>query len=144
MTTKYFVVSDVHSFFSLLMQKLEEQGFDITNPCHKIILCGDGYDRGKEAKQMQDFLVSMMQQNRLIYVCGNHEDLLIDMVQELPNIVDHIEWTHHARCCTQYASKFRKLSSGHRMEKVSFHFNPKERQCQIMLKLPHNCTHLTC
>ena len=30
------------------------------------------------------------------------------------------------------------------MEKVSFHSNPKERQCQRMLKLPHNCTHLTC
>ena len=29
-------------------------------------------------------------------------------------------------------------------EKVSFHCNPKERQCQRMLKLPHNCTHLTC
>ena len=29
-------------------------------------------------------------------------------------------------------------------EKVSFHSNPKERQCQRMLKLPHNCTHLTC
>ena len=29
-------------------------------------------------------------------------------------------------------------------EKVSFHCNPKERQCQRMLKLLHNCTHLTC
>ena len=29
------------------------------------------------------------------------------------------------------------------LEKVSFHSNPKERQCQRMLKLPHNCTHLT-
>ena len=28
-------------------------------------------------------------------------------------------------------------------EKISFHSNPKERQCQGMLKLPHNCTHLT-
>ena len=28
------------------------------------------------------------------------------------------------------------------LEKVSFHSNPKERQCQIMLKLPHDCTHL--
>ena len=27
--------------------------------------------------------------------------------------------------------------------KVSFHSNPKERQCQRMFKLPHNCTHLT-
>ena len=30
------------------------------------------------------------------------------------------------------------------LEKVSFHPNPKERQCQRMLKLLHNCTHLTC
>ena len=29
------------------------------------------------------------------------------------------------------------------LEQVSFHSNPKERQCQRMLKLPHNCTHLT-
>ena len=28
--------------------------------------------------------------------------------------------------------------------KRCFHFNPKERQCQRTLKLPHNCTHLTC
>ena len=29
------------------------------------------------------------------------------------------------------------------LEKVSFHSNPKERQCQRILKLLHNCTHLT-
>ena len=29
------------------------------------------------------------------------------------------------------------------LEKVSSHSNPKERQCQRMLKLLHNCTHLT-
>ena len=30
-----------------------------------------------------------------------------------------------------------------RWEKVSFHSNPKERQCRRMCKLSHNCTHLT-
>ena len=30
------------------------------------------------------------------------------------------------------------------LEKVSFHSNPKERQCQRMFKLPHNCTQFTC
>ena len=30
------------------------------------------------------------------------------------------------------------------LEKVCFHSNSKERQCQRMFKLPHNCTHLTC
>ena len=29
------------------------------------------------------------------------------------------------------------------LEKVSFHSNPKERQCQRTFKLPHNCTYLT-
>ena len=29
------------------------------------------------------------------------------------------------------------------LEKVSFHFNPKEGQTHTMFKLPHNCTHIT-
>ena len=29
------------------------------------------------------------------------------------------------------------------LEKVSFHSNSKERQCQGMFKLLHNCTHFT-
>ena len=29
------------------------------------------------------------------------------------------------------------------LEIFSFHSNPNERQCQIMFKLLHNCTHLT-
>ena len=33
-------------------------------------------------------------------------------------------------------------SSGKRLEKVSFHSNPKERHCHV--QLPHNCTHFTC
>ena len=30
------------------------------------------------------------------------------------------------------------------LEKVRFHSNPKERQCQRMFKLLYNCTHFTC
>ena len=30
------------------------------------------------------------------------------------------------------------------LEKIRFHSNPKERQCQRMLKLLHNCSPLTC
>ena len=29
------------------------------------------------------------------------------------------------------------------LEKISFHSNPNERQCQRMFKLLHNCTHFT-
>ena len=41
------------------------------------------------------------------------------------------------KCCTQYASKFGKLSSGHRTGNVSFPSDPKEKQCQRMFKIPH-------
>ena len=30
------------------------------------------------------------------------------------------------------------------LEKVSFHSNPKEGQCQRIFRLPHNCTYSTC
>ena len=30
------------------------------------------------------------------------------------------------------------------LEKVSFHSNPKEGQCQRMLRLPYNCAHFIC
>ena len=30
------------------------------------------------------------------------------------------------------------------LEKVSFHFNPKDGKCQRMFKEPYNCAHFTC
>ena len=41
------------------------------------------------------------------------------------------------KCCTQYASKFGKLSSAHRTGKGQFSFQ-SQRQCQRMLKLLHS------
>ena len=46
----------------------------------------------------------------------------------------------HSIC--QHIWKTPAVATG--LEKVSFHSNPKERQCQRMFKLPHNCTHGTC
>ena len=46
----------------------------------------------------------------------------------------------HSIC--QQIWKTQQVATG--LEKVHFHSNPKERQCQRMIKLPHNCTHLTC
>ena len=42
------------------------------------------------------------------------------------------------KCCTQYASKFGKLSSGHRTGRVSFHSNPKEcSNCHTIVFISH-------
>jgi len=38
---KYFVSGDIHGFYDEWQSELKEKGFDISNPEHKIILCGD-------------------------------------------------------------------------------------------------------
>ena len=51
------------------------------------------------------------------------------------------------RCCESAAlnmpANLENSAVATGLEKVGFHSNPKERQCQRMLTLPHNCTHLT-
>ena len=47
------------------------------------------------------------------------------------------------KCCTQYASEFGKLSSGHRIGKDQFHSGLKEGQCPRMFKLLYNFVHFT-
>ena len=49
-----------------------------------------------------------------------------------------------SKCYTQYASKFGKLSSGHRTGKGQFSFQSQRETMPKMFKLLHNCTHLTC
>jgi len=79
----YFVVSDIHSFYNELKKELYKKGFRLNNKEHILILCGDAYDRGFEAVKMYKFLKKLHNQNRLIYIRGNHEDLLFDCVREL-------------------------------------------------------------
>ena len=44
--------------------------------------------------------------------------------------------------CQQIWKTQQSVATG--LEKVSFHSNPKERQCQRIFKLLHKCTHFTC
>ena len=47
------------------------------------------------------------------------------------------------KCCTQHDSKLGHSAVATGLEKVSFHSNPRERQCQRMFKPLENCTHPT-
>lgn len=73
---KYFVVSDVHSFFDEMMCALKSKGFDPSNDDHFVIICGDLFDRGPDSLKCLDFVKSLAALDRLLYIRGNHEDLL--------------------------------------------------------------------
>ena len=77
---KYFVSADIHGFFDEWQKALKEKGFDLNNPNHKIIICGDLFDRGRQPKEIIDYILA--HEDKIILVRGNHEDLLEDMIRE--------------------------------------------------------------
>ena len=76
---KYFVSSDIHGFFDEWRNALTDKGFDLNNPEHKIILCGDLFDRGNQPKEIIDFVLK--HKDKVILIRGNHEDLMEQMIE---------------------------------------------------------------
>lgn len=73
---KFFVSSDIHSFYDEWMSALNAAGYDNKNEDHYLIVCGDVFDRGKQPIEVMRFLNI---NPRTILVRGNHEDLFDDM-----------------------------------------------------------------
>lgn len=80
---KYFAVADTHSFYGQLVHTLRDSGFDKMNSDHIVIICGDAFDRGDFSLEMFEWMKQMVEDNRLIYIRGNHEDLLEDCVHSI-------------------------------------------------------------
>ena len=72
---KYFIVADIHSFYTEMIKALEEKGWDINNPDHIFVSLGDLLDRGNEPMECLKF-VNSIPRDRKILIRGNHEDLI--------------------------------------------------------------------
>ena len=75
---KLFVVSDVHGHCTLLKEALAKAGFDKDNENHLLICCGDYFDRGDENMEVLRFFERIP---RKVLLRGNHEDLLLKLLQ---------------------------------------------------------------
>ena len=79
---KYFVVSDIHSFYDEFLDALEEAGFDKGNENHTLVVLGDLFDRGPKPYEVYLYLSQAVDQKRLILIRGNHEKLLLDLLDK--------------------------------------------------------------
>jgi hypothetical protein len=91
---KYFVMSDIHSFYDEMIKALKLKHFDDANPDHILVVCGDLFDRGPDTNKVFDFVAKLAEEDRLIYVYGNHEELLFDCVDEILNHTGGVS-SHH-------------------------------------------------
>lgn len=105
MSKKWFIVSDVHSFYTELIKALNINGFDINNENHYLVLAGDLFDRGSESVKLFNFVKELG--NRFIYVKGNHEDLLFDCVKELQETGGCASYHHYTNGTVQTVQDFK-------------------------------------
>ena len=74
---KYFVITDIHSFYYEMISALEKSGFEYNNPNHVLISCGDLLDRGNNTIDVLRY-INGLPKERKILVKGNHEELLTE------------------------------------------------------------------
>jgi hypothetical protein len=93
---RYYVVADVHGFYSDLVEALTEKGFFADTGEKRLVVLGDLFDRGHEAEALQDFALKTAQKGELIYIRGNHEDLMTELVDTLDLYGgSDIRYSHH-------------------------------------------------
>ncbi len=79
---KYFVISDIHSNYDQMITALNKKEFDYNDPNQKIIIVGDAFDKGPKPVQMYSFIKEMIEKNKLIWVVGNHEFLILKRLEK--------------------------------------------------------------
>lgn len=77
---RYFISSDIHSFFDEWQKALIKKGFDVNNPEHIIVIVGDIFDRGTQPLEIYNFLKKLPIERRIL-IRGNHEILLKDLIK---------------------------------------------------------------
>ena len=76
--------SDIHGQRHLFNQVMNEIG-----PNDTVYFLGDAIDRGPDGWAI---FKQLMNDHRVIFICGNHEDMMIDALRAFP----HMPWTHAA------------------------------------------------
>lgn len=83
------VIGDIHGGLRALHQILERAKVTAND---KLIFLGDYVDGWSESPQVIDFLIDLSKTNHCIFMRGNHDDLLL---QWLNNSRDNISWYNH-------------------------------------------------
>jgi serine/threonine protein phosphatase 1 len=72
---KYFAVSDIHGQYDMLVEALDKEGFDPSNEDHKLIICGDLFDRGHQNLEVYRYVRELEDRypNSIVIIKGNHD-----------------------------------------------------------------------
>ena len=87
---KNFIVSDIHSFKDELVAALKRAGYQKSNSNHRLIICGDLFDRGSQTVELYNYLKPI---RNLVLVKGNHEYLYEELLKK--KFPDSYDFSNH-------------------------------------------------
>lgn len=73
---RIFAVGDIHGNYEKLVSLLAELPWNRTE--ETLVFLGDYIDRGKNSKDVVEYLINLRKEAKCIFLLGNHEKLLLD------------------------------------------------------------------
>ncbi|WP_020617935.1 metallophosphoesterase family protein [Paenibacillus daejeonensis] len=83
--TRVLMISDIHGCLAPLKELLSEMNYQ--PDADKLLLLGDYVDRGPCSRETVDYIMELMQCNRVIALKGNHDQRLVDWVRSVDGTV---------------------------------------------------------
>ena len=100
MPGRTLAIGDIHGSDVALNTLLAELTI---SPDDTVVVLGDAVDRGPGSRQVVDRLLQLSQQCRLVFILGNHEQMLLDFIDN-----SDMSWLHPsnggAKTLSQYGS----------------------------------------
>ena len=78
---KYFVTSDIHGHYQVLLHELKKVEFDEENNNHQLLILGDMFDRGDESKEVFEYLYRLNKEGKATIILGNHDTFMIELLE---------------------------------------------------------------
>lgn len=78
---KYFITSDIHGHYGVLVNHLNKAGYNEESPNHHLLILGDMFDRGSESKEVFKYLYRLHSEKKSTIILGNHDYFMIEFLE---------------------------------------------------------------
>lgn len=102
---KYFVISDIHGYYNVMMDSLQKAGYNENNQNHFLLVCGDMFDRGDDSDKVFEYLYRLTEENKAKVIIGNHDIFLLDFLEgDFSRTAFNIEHNGHKNTIDAFSS----------------------------------------
>lgn len=113
--SRTLVIGDIHGGLKALIQVLQKAAIQ---PDDIIIFLGDYVDGWSESPGVLDFLIALSEQQNCIFIKGNHDELLLDWLENRHENLNEKVWFKHGGKATVDA--YNAVSDDKKQQHIAF------------------------